>query len=153
MDIRKIKKLIDLVEDSGIAEIEIHEGEESVRISRYNPHPAPVTYAAPQPYMPAMPAPAILEATPAASAKAAPADNHAKAVKSPMVGTFYRSPSPASKPFVEEGQKIHDGDTLCIIEAMKILNQITSDRTGTLTKILVENGSPVEFDQPLFIIE
>jgi len=145
MDIRKIKKLIDLVEDSGIAEIEIHEGEESVRISRHSQHP-PVAMAAPVAVAP------IAEAPPPAAAVPA-ADNAVDAVKSPMVGTFYRAPSPTSSPFIEEGQLVKEGDTLCIIEAMKILNQITSDRSGKVSKILVENGSPVEFDQPLFIIE
>ncbi len=145
MDIRKIKKLIDLVEDSGIAEIEIHEGEESVRINRYG-QPAPAMMAQ-------APAAAPAAAIAAGPAPVAPTNEHDNAVKSPMVGTFYRSPSPSSKPFIEEGQKVKEGDTICIIEAMKILNQITSERSGTLTKILIENGAPVEFDQPLFIVE
>lgn len=149
MDIRKIKKLIDLVEGSGIAEIEIHEGEESVRISRYSPPPSVAAMPTALAAAPAVPPTAV---TTMADSTAVAADT-ANAVKSPMVGTFYRSPSPNSAPFVDEGQQVKEGDTLCIIEAMKILNQITSDRAGKISKILVENGSPVEFDQPLFIIE
>ncbi len=145
MDIRKIKKLIDLVEDSDIAEIEIHEGEESVRISRYSQQMPLV--AAP------IASPAPIAETPMSASTSPTVVDNPNAVKSPMVGTFYRSPSPTSSPFVDEGQQVKEGDTLCIIEAMKILNQITSDRSGKISKILVENGSPVEFDQPLFIIE
>ena len=147
MDIRKIKKLIELIEDSDIAEIEIHEGEESVRVSRVSSSvtapvamPAPVAAAAP-----ATPAP--VEAAPA------PAEETGHSVNSPMVGTFYRAASPGAKVFVDIGSKVNAGDTLCIIEAMKILNQIESDTSGTVTKILVENGQPVEYNQPLFIIE
>lgn len=151
MDIRKVKKLIELVEESGIAELEIHEGEESVRISRYG-SAAPVAYTqAPMQMMPSA-APVAAAGAPAAEAKAA-AEETGHAVKSPMVGTFYRSPSPGAKPFIELGQSVKQGDTLCIIEAMKLLNQIEADRTGVVKKILVENGSPVEYGQPLFIID
>ncbi|ATG89626.1 acetyl-CoA carboxylase biotin carboxyl carrier protein [Methylomonas koyamae] len=147
MDIRKIKKLIDLIEESDIAEIEISEGEESVRISRYSAA-APMQYAAPAPVA-AAPAPA------AAGPAAAPAEERISghAVKSPMVGTFYRSASPGSAAFVEVGQSVSVGQTLCIIEAMKILNQIEADKSGKIKQILVENGHPVEYGQPLFIIE
>lgn len=146
MDIRKVKKLIELLEESNIAEIEIHEGEESVRISRNGTLVAPV----------AMGAPAIAPAAPAAVAEtSAPEDDTppGHAVCSPMVGTFYRASTPGAKPFMTEGQTVSAGDTLCIIEAMKILNQIESDKSGKVIKILVENGQPVEYDQPLFIIE
>ncbi|MCP3689829.1 MAG: acetyl-CoA carboxylase biotin carboxyl carrier protein [Gammaproteobacteria bacterium] len=147
MDIRKIKKLIELIEESGIAEIEIHEGEESVRISRQS---TLVQTLAP------IPAPASMVATPAlvtaASEAPAPAITGHQ-VKSPMVGTYYSAGSPASDTFVSEGQKVNVGDTLCIIEAMKMMNQIEADKSGTVRSILVENGSPVEFDQVLFIIE
>jgi acetyl-CoA carboxylase biotin carboxyl carrier protein len=145
MDIRKIKKLIEIIEESDIAELEIKEGEESIRINRYSSTAAPVAYApAPVAAAPAAPAPA-----------AAPAEEKitGHAVKSPMVGTFYRAASPGSKPFAEVGQSVQAGDTLCIIEAMKILNQIESDKSGTISKVLVENGEPVEYGQPLFIIE
>ncbi len=149
MDIRKIKKLIELIEDSDIAEIEIKEGEESVRLSR-NSSAAPVAIAAPVP----APAPA---AAPAAPAEAAPANEPEQfsghVIHSPMVGTFYRSASPGTKAFVEVGQSISTGQTMCIIEAMKILNQIEADASGTVTQILVENGEPVEYNQPLFVIE
>jgi acetyl-CoA carboxylase biotin carboxyl carrier protein len=150
MDIRKVKKLIELLEESDVAEIEIHEGEESVRISRAStavvaPMAAPVA-AAPV----AAPAPA---APPAAAPAAAEPEVQGHAVRSPMVGTFYASPSPDASAFVKEGDTVSAGQTLCIIEAMKILNQIESDKAGKITKILVENGQPVEFDQPLFIIE
>lgn len=150
MDIRKIKKLIELLEESGISELEITEGEESVRISRHAPAQqfAPVQYAAPAPVAPAA-APAV--AAPVA-APAAPANN-ANAVRSPMVGSFYRAASPTSKAFVEVGQSVKVGDTLCIVEAMKMMNQIQSDKAGVVKEILIENGEPVEFDQPLFIIE
>ncbi|MBS4052887.1 MAG: acetyl-CoA carboxylase biotin carboxyl carrier protein [Methylomonas sp.] len=146
MDIRKIKKLIDLIEESDIAEIEISEGEESVRISRYSAA-APVQYAAPV----AAPAPAA----PAVVAAPAPAEEKVSGhvVKSPMVGTFYRSASPGSPSFVEVGQSVAVGQTLCIIEAMKILNQIEADKSGKIKQILVENAHPVEYGQPLFIIE
>jgi len=152
MDIRKVKKLIELLEESDIAEIEIHEGEESVRISRASTIPMAQMMAAapaPAPAAPATPAPA----TPLAADKPAAEEISGHSVKSPMVGTFYRAPSPGSKVFVEEGQKVSKGDTLCIIEAMKILNQIESDKSGTVKKILAENGQPVEYNQPLFVIE
>ncbi len=148
MDIRKIKKLIDLIQESDVAEIEIHEGEESVRISRNGTAPvmmaAPAAIAAPV-AAPAVSAPAV-EATPAET-------NTANAVKSPMVGTFYRSSSPDTASFVEVGQTVATGDIICIIEAMKMFNQIEADRSGTVKAILVENGHPVEFDEPLIIIE
>jgi acetyl-CoA carboxylase biotin carboxyl carrier protein len=145
MDLRKLKTLIELVENSGIAELELTEGEEHVRISRSSSVAAPVQqyYAsAPQ----AAPAPA------AAAAPTAPAVPEGHVVKSPMVGSFYRSPSPGSKSFVDIGQNVNEGDTLCIIEAMKLLNEIESDKTGVIKAILVENGQAVEFGQPLFII-
>ena len=148
MDIRKVKKLIELLEESGIAEIEIHEGEESVRISRYAQN------AAPQVVMSAPAAPAAAPVAPAAPAPAAePAVTAGHTVNSPMVGTFYRSSSPGAKPFVEVGQRVNVGDTLCIIEAMKMLNQIEADKAGVIAAILAENGGPVEFGQPLFVIE
>ena len=152
MDIRKVKKLIELLEESNIGEIEIKEGEESVRISRYGNQPAaPVTYAAPAPVAPApVPAAAEAPASEAAAPAAVPvADN---AVLSPMVGTFYRSPSPEAPSFVEVGQTVRVGDVLCIVEAMKMMNQIEADRAGTVTAIHVENGEAVEFDQPLISI-
>lgn len=155
MDIRKIKKLIELVEESGIAELEIAEGEESVRISRNGTAaPAPIQYAAapmPAPAPAAAPVAAVAEAPSApAAAPATPAGHH---VLSPMVGTFYRSPSPEAKSFVEVGQTVSAGDTLCIVEAMKMMNQIEADKSGIVTAILVEDGQPVEFDQPLVVIE
>ncbi len=150
MDIRKVKKLIELLEESGIAELEIKEGEESVRISRYSAT-APVMQMA----APAMAAAPVAAAAPNATAEAAPAaaDMSGQQIKSPMVGTFYASASPTSGPFAREGQKVKVGDTLCIIEAMKMMNQIEADKSGTIRSIMVENGSPVEFDQVLFIIE
>jgi acetyl-CoA carboxylase biotin carboxyl carrier protein len=150
MDIRKVKKLIELLEESNIGEIEIKEGEESVRISRYGAQPAaPVAYAAPPAPAPGA-APAPVEApAPAAAAPAPAADN---AVLSPMVGTFYRSPSPEAPSFVEVGQTVRVGDVLCIVEAMKMMNQIEADRAGTVTAIHVENGEAVEFDQPLISV-
>lgn len=153
MDIRKIKKLIELVEESGIAELEITEGEESVRIHRGGSQvAAPVQYAAPiQAAAAPMAAPA---AAPAAAAEPAAAPEPAgHTVRSPMVGTFYRSSSPGSKAFVEVGQQVNVGDTLCIVEAMKMMNQIEADKAGVVTQILVENQEPVEFDQPMFVIE
>ena len=152
MDIRKVKKLIELLEESGIDELEIHEGEESVRISRYSQN-APVAALAPQ-YAPA-PAPAPAPAAaPAVAEAAAPAvaEVSGHQVKSPMVGTFYTAPSPSSPLFAEVGQHVKEGDVLCIVEAMKMMNQIKSDKTGTIEAILVENGQPVEYDQPLFTI-
>ncbi len=151
MDIRKVKKLIELLEESDVAEIEIHEGEESVRISRIGSNAPAVMMpaAAPAPAPAPAATPAAAESTPPPAEEAEP-EGHI--VRSPMVGTFYRAPSPTSKPFVEEGSKVSAGDTLCIIEAMKILNQIESDISGTVQKILVENGQPVEYNQPLFVI-
>jgi acetyl-CoA carboxylase biotin carboxyl carrier protein len=155
MDIRKVKKLIELLEQSDVAEIEIHEGEESVRISRNGPASQPI-------YMPAAAFPQTVSAQPAAAQLPAgvAADSpealdepDANLVRSPMVGTFYRSPSPGSKAFVEEGQPVKAGDTLCIIEAMKILNQIEAEKAGEVKRILVENGQPVEYNQPLFVID
>ncbi|ALO40760.1 acetyl-CoA carboxylase biotin carboxyl carrier protein [Pseudoalteromonas phenolica] len=154
MDIRKIKKLIELVEESGIAELEITEGEESVRINRHSS--APVIAAQPQHYA-AAPAPvAAPAAAPAPAAEAAPAAAAEPAghkVLSPMVGTFYAAASPEAPKYVEVGQSVNVGDTLCIVEAMKMMNQIEADKAGVVKAILVENGEPVEFDQPLFIIE
>ncbi|MCC4798837.1 acetyl-CoA carboxylase, biotin carboxyl carrier protein [Enterovibrio norvegicus] len=151
MDIRKIKKLIELVEESGIAELEISEGEESVRISRaVAPIAAPVQYAAAPVPAPVAPAPA---AAPAAPVEAAPAEASGHKVLSPMVGTFYRSPSPEASSFVEVGQQVNVGDTLCIIEAMKMMNQIQSDKAGVVKAILFEDGQTVEFDEALIIIE
>jgi acetyl-CoA carboxylase biotin carboxyl carrier protein len=151
MDIRNIKKLIELVEESGIAELEISEGEESVRINRYGSAPAaPVQYAA-APAPVAAPAPAA--PAPVAEAAAAPAAPAGHQVLSPMVGTFYRSPSPEAKAFVEVGQSVNVGDALCIVEAMKMMNQIEADKAGVVKAILIEDGQPVEFDQPLIVIE
>jgi acetyl-CoA carboxylase biotin carboxyl carrier protein len=150
MDIRKIKKLIDLIQESDVSEIEISEGEESVRISR-NQHSAAISYSTPAPTHYAAPAPAPAAAP--AVAETSSAVNEANAVRSPMVGTFYRSSSPEAAPFVEVGQSVSAGDVICIIEAMKMFNQIEADRSGTVKAILVENGDPVEFDEPLVIIE
>jgi len=144
MDIRKIKKLIELIEESDIAEIEIREGEESVRLSRYSAQPQ--VFAAPA----AAPLAVSVAAAPAATAPEEPAGH---VVRSPMVGTFYRSPTPGAKSFVELGTRVNVGDTLCIIEAMKILNQIEADKAGVVSKILAENAQPVEYNQPLFVIE
>jgi acetyl-CoA carboxylase biotin carboxyl carrier protein len=146
MDIRKVKKLIELLEESNIAEIEIHEGEESVRISRASTV-APAIVAAP-----ATPAAAAAPAATAA-APAAVKEPEGHIIRSPMVGTFYRAPSPGAKPFVMDGQSVSTGETLCIIEAMKILNQIESDKSGKIVEILVENGQPVEYNEPLFVID
>jgi acetyl-CoA carboxylase biotin carboxyl carrier protein len=147
MDLRKLKTLIDLVESSGIAELEISEGEERVRITRSPSAMMQQVYAAPQQMMAA---PAPQPAAPAEPAKPAEPEGHA--VKSPMVGSFYRCPSPGAKSFVEVGQNVSVGDTLCIIEAMKLLNEIESDKAGIVKAVLVENGQPVEYGQPLFII-
>ncbi|MGB5440779.1 MAG: acetyl-CoA carboxylase biotin carboxyl carrier protein [Gammaproteobacteria bacterium] len=148
MDIRKVKKLIELLEESHIAEIEIHEGEESVRISRMTQGaPAQTVIQAAPPAM--MAAPQAVAAAPSPAEPAVP-DGHA--VKSPMVGTFYEASTPGAKPFVEVGQAVKIGDTLCIIEAMKMLNQIEADKAGTVAARLVENGQPVEFGQSLFVI-
>ncbi|MFT5504692.1 MAG: acetyl-CoA carboxylase biotin carboxyl carrier protein [Gammaproteobacteria bacterium] len=147
MDIRKIKKLIELLAESGIAELEIKEGEESVRINRYASNVAMPMAQAPQ--MMASAPPAAV----AGSVESQPAQASGHQIKSPMVGTFYSSASPTSGPFVTEGQKVNSGDTLCIIEAMKMMNQIEADKSGTIKSILVEDGSPIEFDQVLYIIE
>jgi len=150
MDIRKVKKLIELLEESGIAEIEIHEGEESVRISRTS-LVAPAMMAAPAPVA-AAPAP-VAAAAPAAAEESDSGIPSGHQVTSPIVGTFYRSSSPTAKSFVEVGQSVNVGDTLCIIEAMKIMNQIEADKGGVVKAVLAENGEPVEYGQPLFVIE
>ena len=149
MDLRKIKKLIDLVSDSGIAELEITEGEERVRINRFGPV-APQTMMIPAQYLPQPPQPAPV--APAPAAHIAPVEEEGRRIKSPMVGTFYRSSSPGTKSFVEIGQTVNPGDTLCIIEAMKLLNEIEADQGGVIKAILIENGQPVEYGEPLFII-
>ncbi|ACT49273.1 MULTISPECIES: acetyl-CoA carboxylase biotin carboxyl carrier protein [Methylovorus] len=149
MDLRKLKKLIDLVEESGISELELTEGEEKVRISRNLPNAHAGMQFAPQ-YIQAAPAPQAAAPAVAEAAAAPVIEGHV--VKSPMVGTFYRSPSPDAKPFVEVGSSITAGSTLCIIEAMKLLNEIEADHTGVIKAILVENGQPVEYGEPLFII-
>ncbi|MBC8519695.1 MAG: acetyl-CoA carboxylase biotin carboxyl carrier protein [Gammaproteobacteria bacterium] len=149
MDIRKVKKLIELLEESGIAEIEIQEGEESVRISRYGQGAVAA---------PAMAAPVAVSELPVAAPESASEPAAAPSfsgheVKSPMVGTFYRSASPGAKPFVEIGDSVSAGDTICIIEAMKILNEIEADKSGTIKAVLAENAEAIEFEQPLFVIE
>lgn len=151
MDLRKLKKLIDLVEESGISELELTEGEEKVRISRaLMQSSAPVTHYVSAP-TPAPAAPAV--ASPAASAAQTPAaEPEGKIIKSPMVGTFYRASSPDAKPFVDVGSSVSAGDTVCIIEAMKLLNEIESEHTGVIKKIFIENGQPVEYGEPLFLI-
>ncbi|MCM3562551.1 acetyl-CoA carboxylase biotin carboxyl carrier protein [Hydrogenophaga intermedia] len=155
MDLRKLKTLIDLVSESNVSELEITEAEGKVRIVKASPAvmPAPVTYSM-------APAPAAVVVTPAvevapapAASPAAPAAPAGHTVKSPMVGTFYRSSAPGAKPFVEVGDSIKEGDTICIVEAMKILNEIEADKSGTVTQILVQNGQAVEYGQPLFVIE
>ncbi len=152
MDIRKVKKLIELLEESGVAEIEIHEGEESIRISRTSQTtvvaPAPTAAAAP-------PATSPYPDTPPDNSTAAGSEPEfsGHTVNSPMVGTFYSAASPGAKPFATIGQQVNVGDTLCIIEAMKLMNQIESDKAGVIKAILVENGQPVEYNQPLFVIE
>ncbi|WP_455942002.1 acetyl-CoA carboxylase biotin carboxyl carrier protein [Neisseria sp.] len=152
MDLRKLKKLIDLVEESGIAEIEVTEGEEKVRITRTTAASAPI-YAAPAPAA-AAPVAAPAAAPAAAAPAAAPAARDlSNAQKSPMVGTFYRAPGPNAAAFVEVGQQVKAGDTLCIIEAMKLMNEIEAEKSGVVKEILVENGTPVEYGEPLFIIE
>lgn len=151
MDLRKLKKLIDLVEESGISELELTEGEEKVRISRALMHSAaPVTHYVSAPQAPVAAAAPATTAAPAAAA--APAIEEGQIVKSPMVGTFYRASSPDAKAFVDVGSSVSSGDTLCIIEAMKLLNEIESDYSGVVKKIFVENGQPVEYGEPLFLI-
>lgn len=154
MDIRKVKKLIELLEESGISELEISEGEESVRISR---HPRMAPMAAPAP-VPMAPPPAAAASSPAPAKPATAAGEHKprnddQTITSPMVGTYYSASAPGAKPFVEVGQEIKVGQILCIIEAMKMMNQIESDKAGRITAILAKNGDPVEFGQPLFVIE
>ena len=154
MDLRKLKKLIDLVEESGIAELEITEGEEKVRISRstssVQTQVAPIGTSPPQATMPGTVSPSATLTTANAVAEILP---EGYVVKSPMVGTFYRSSTPGSNPFVEVGQTVKEGETLCIIEAMKLLNEIESDKSGVIKAVLVENGQPVEYGEPLFVIE
>ncbi len=150
MDIRKVKKLIELLEESGIAEIEINEGEESVRISRYSPN-APLAAPAQQ-YAPPVAAPVAPAPEAATEPEAAPAIS-GHTVKSPMVGTFYTASAPGTPDFVKIGDSVNQGDTVCIIEAMKILNQIEADKSGIVKAILVDNAQPVEFGQPLIVIE
>lgn len=155
MDIRKVKKLIELLEESGISEIEISEGEESVRISRY-PNPGTVSVQTLQ-HPPMLAPPAAPAPAPAASAEPAaappPPAARGQQITAPMVGTFYSGPAPGAKPFVEIGTEVKPGDTLCVIEAMKMMNPIEAETAGRVVSILVENGSPVEFGQALFIIE
>ena len=156
MDIRKVKKLIELLDETGVAEIEIKEGEESVRISR---HPAGATYAMMPQHMayaqaPAQaPAPAAAPAPSAAAVAAAAQAQADQTVTAPMVGTFYSASAPGAKPFVDIGSEVKAGDVLCIIEAMKMMNQIESDKAGRIVSVLAKNGDPVEFGQPLFVIE
>ncbi len=153
MDLRKLKKLIDLVEESGIAELEITEGEEKVRIAKVAPNSQTILASNPMAYhYPVQGAPTPPNPAAVAAAVAATPEDEGHVVKSPMVGTFYRSPSPGAPAFVEIGQSISEGQTLCIIEAMKLLNEIESDVSGTVKRILVENGQPIEYGQPLFVI-
>ena len=152
MDLRKLKKLIDLVEESGISELDLTEGEESVRISRQGQ----VVQQPQQSTIPQQPTPAVQNQAPTVTASAEAEDivqDAGHALTSPMVGTFYRSSSPEADPYVEVGSSVKKGDTLCIIEAMKLLNEIEADRDGIIKKIMVENAQPVEFGEPLFIIE
>ena len=155
MDIRKVKKLIELLEESGIDELEIHEGEESVRISRYSKNapvaPAPMMFAPPPAAAATAPAPVAAEPTVSEPAAPPPQSNDHQ-VRSPMVGTYYSAPSPDAPDFAKVGQQVREGDVLCIVEAMKMMNQIKADTSGTIKAILVENGQPVEYDQPLFTI-
>ena len=148
MDIRKVKKLIELLEQSGVAEIEIHEGEESVRISR---HPSGTSWIAAPVAGQSVPAGAAV--VPSGKPAEPPPPQEGHTITAPMVGTFYGAPAPGAKPFVQIGSKVEVGDTLCIIEAMKMMNQIESDTAGTIVAVLAENGEPVEFGQPLFIVE
>ena len=151
MDIRKIRKLIELIEETGIAEIEIKEGEESLRLSRNHSISAPsITQQHHVPVMHAQPTPGV---TPTVSAPVVPELPTGHTVHSPMVGTVYTAPSPEAKPFVSVGQSVHVGETLCIIEAMKMFNEVEADRAGVIQAILIKNGDPVEYDAPLFIIE
>ena len=152
MDLRKLKTLIDLVQNSGISELEISEGEEKIRIAKHFVAPAPTTVMMSAPAPAAMGAAAPAAANGAPAVDAAPAEPEGKVVKAPMVGTFYRSGSPSSPSFVEVGQAFKEGDTLCIIEAMKLMNEIEAEVSGTIKAILVENGQPVEYGQPLFLL-
>lgn len=153
MDIRKIKKLIELLEESDLAEIEVQEGEGSVRISRYGKNvPVAAPMMAHMPSSAAPVAPAVTAATTAPEAAAAPQPS-GHIITSPIVGSFYRAPAPGAPPFVEVGQRVKVGDTLCVIEAMKMMNQIESDKDGVVAAVLVENGQPVEYGQPIFAIE
>jgi len=152
MDIRKVKKLIELLEESGIDELEIKEGEESVRISRHSKTPAQQYYAPAPVAAPAAPAPAAAPVAAAPAAEAAAPKLNGTVARSPMVGTFYRKASPTSPAFAEVGQTVKKGDTLCIVEAMKMMNHIEAETSGVIESILVEDGQPVEYDQPLFTI-
>jgi acetyl-CoA carboxylase biotin carboxyl carrier protein len=152
MDIRKVKKLIELLDETGVAEIEIKEGEESVRISRYPAGGTMHAFHAPLAYAPPAAAPAAA-APGAAAAPATPRHSPDQTVTAPMVGTFYAAPAPGAKSFVELGSEVKPGDVLCIIEAMKMMNQIESDKAGKVVSVLAKNGDPVEFGQPLFVIE
>lgn len=154
MDLRKLKTLIDLVSESEISELEITEGDDKVKIVKASPAAQTVAYIA-DPAAVAAQAPAPAAAAPAAPAAApatAPAEPSGHVIKAPMVGTFYRAPNPGASPFVEVGQSVKEGDPLCIIEAMKLLNEIEADKSGVIREILVENGEPVEYGQPLFVI-
>lgn len=154
MDLRKLKKLIDLVEESGIAELEITEGEEKVRISKFSSSAQSHVTTTGTPALQPVAQAAISGSTaPAATTAAADTLPEGHVVKSPMVGTFYRSSAPGAQPFVEVGHTVKEGDTLCIIEAMKLLNEIESDASGVIKAVLVENGQPVEYGEPLFVIE
>ena len=151
MDLRKLKTLIDLVAESGIAELEITEGEGKVRIVKFSQTLQPAAYVG-APAAAAVPAAPAAEAGAAPASPAAPAAPQGHVVKAPMVGTFYRAPNPGAAPFVDVGQSVKEGDPLCIIEAMKLLNEIEADKSGVIKEILVENGEPVEYGQPLFVI-
>lgn len=150
MDIRKIKKLIEMISESDVAEIEIHEGEDSLRISRYSSVAPAAVQVVQAPVSQPM---AVSQAASESGVESTGDKLTGHIVRSPMVGTFYRSSTPGARPFVELGQRVGEGDTLCIIEAMKILNQIEADKAGVITKVLVENAQPVEYNQPLFVIE
>jgi acetyl-CoA carboxylase biotin carboxyl carrier protein len=152
MDLRKLKTLIDLVQNSGISELEISEGEEKIRIAKHMAPAAPTTVMLGSHGYAPQHAPAMAAAPPAAAEPVAPAEPEGHVVKAPMVGTFYRAGSPGASAFVEVGQTVKQGDTLCIIEAMKLMNEIEADASGTIKAVLVENGQPVEYGQPLFLI-
>jgi len=153
MDIRKVKKLIELLDESGIAEIEITEGDDSVRISRNSPNTAPVYASAPAPQPLAQPAPGAVPAADTSTAAAGEPEEDGTAVTAPMVGTFYGSPTPGAPSYVQVGDKVSVGDTLCIVEAMKMMNQIEAEVAGTIKSIRVQNGDPVEYGQTLFVID